>query len=200
MLFMGNFKPPIVETERLLLRLLTPDIYNAVFQSYTNEALMHFFGFYSNEELIIEKQKYAAGWTTHKIAFRMFHLIEKATGNVIGLCGFHTWYTHHFRAEIGYHLNDESKKGKGFMKEAIAPIIKYGFDEMHLNRIEALVGTDNVPSLKLLKGFGQPNSGILPFGDFNKKAFFISLTERVRLGDQENNDQRKLNLFKEIYQ
>jgi ribosomal-protein-alanine N-acetyltransferase len=126
-------EPSILETERLRLRLLTPDIYNAVFQSYSDEELKVFFGFSTDQELLLEKQKHRAGLTNYKISFRLFHLIEKTSGDVIGACGFHTWYVHHYRAEIGYSIYSDNRKGKGYMKEAIKPIIEYGFNVMELN-------------------------------------------------------------------
>ena len=47
-------------------------------------------------------------------------------------------------------MEDAHFKRKGFMTEAVKPIIDYGFNEMNLNRLEAVVGTDNIPSLKIL--------------------------------------------------
>ncbi len=40
-------------------------------------------------------------------------LIDKKTNKVIGWCGFHTWYTDHNRAEIGYGLFDDNYIIKG---------------------------------------------------------------------------------------
>ncbi len=42
-------------------------------------------------------------------------------------------------------------KRLGLMTEAMHPILKYGFAQMHLNRIEAFIGSNNVPSLNLIK-------------------------------------------------
>jgi ribosomal-protein-alanine N-acetyltransferase len=37
------------------------------------------------------------------------------------------------------------------MKEAVKPILDYGFTKMLLNRVEALIGAENTPSLKILQ-------------------------------------------------
>ena len=94
-------------------------------------------------------------------SFLYFHLLEKHTNSVIGWCGYHTWFTQHRRAEIGYVLNDDSNKGKGYMKEALPAVLKYGFEKMDLHRIEALVAPGNIPSLKLLQHTGFTHEGLL---------------------------------------
>jgi ribosomal-protein-alanine N-acetyltransferase len=47
------------------------------------------------------------------------------------------------------------------MKEALKPIIDYGFNQMKLNRIEALIAPNNIPSLKLIKHFNFKEEGLL---------------------------------------
>ena len=43
---------------------------------------------------------------------------------------------------------------KGIMTEAVEQVIKYGFENMQLHRIEALVADYNIASLNLLKRQG----------------------------------------------
>ncbi|MND70827.1 putative ribosomal N-acetyltransferase YdaF [compost metagenome] len=47
------------------------------------------------------------------------------------------------------------------MTEALKPIIQYGFETMKLNRIEAFLSPDNIPSLKLVQKFGFTKEGHL---------------------------------------
>jgi [ribosomal protein S5]-alanine N-acetyltransferase len=150
-----------IETERLWLRIATPEIYKEVFENYKQEEATAFFGFNSEERFLEEKKKHTGGMTTHRTSFVSFHLIEKNTGRVIGDCGFHTWYLLHSRAEIGYGLREEGDKNKGYMKEAIQAVINYGFYEMGLNRIEAFVHPANTPSLKLVAALGFRQEGYL---------------------------------------
>jgi ribosomal-protein-alanine N-acetyltransferase len=150
-----------IETPRLILRIVTPELYNKVFLTFSIPEIMRFFGFRSEQELEAERLKYEGGLITFNKSFLHFHLIDKATDTVIGSCGYHTWYTQHARAEIGYALYDENNKGKGFMKEAFFPVIEYGFRHMGLNRIEALIGPGNIPSLKLVKAMGFKEEGLL---------------------------------------
>lgn len=148
-------------TERLILKKLTPEIYHFVFENLAEPDLMIFFGFDSWQELSKEKDKYEKGISTYNRSFLNFQLIDKQSNRIIGWCGFHTWYTEHNRAELGYMLRDEESKGKGIMTEALKPIIEYGFNEMKLSRIEAFVGPDNQPSQKLLKKLKFVQEGLL---------------------------------------
>ncbi len=56
-------------------------------------------------------------------------------------------------AEIGYDLNPEFW-GKGIMHEAMQAVIKYGFEILALDRIEAYTSYENSPSLGLLRKNG----------------------------------------------
>lgn len=122
---------------------------------------MDFFGFSALEELTSEQNRYEKGLSTFNKTFLYFQLIEKKTNQIIGWCGFHTWYTDHNRAELGYGLNADQFKGLGFMSEALPAVIEYGFTEINLHRIEALVAPWNTPSLKLLKSNKFEREGLM---------------------------------------
>jgi ribosomal-protein-alanine N-acetyltransferase len=150
-----------IETPRLLLRKLTIKEYTDLFENYTKQDAMAFFGFNTEEQFQEEKRKYDGGLFTFRTSFVVFQLIEKATSKVIGDCGFHTWYLPHSRAEIGYGLREDKDKNKGYMKEAILAVVDYGFEVMKLNRIEAFISPNNVPSQKLVTGLGFKQEGLL---------------------------------------
>lgn len=154
-------QPKELHTERLQLRMYTPEVANHVFTSMTDAEIMAFLGLDSSETLQKEKDKFSRGLTTYNRTFLNFHIIEKETGTIIGGCGFHTWSPDHMRAEIGYALYHDNHKQKGFMKEALLPILHYGFEEMKLHRVEALIGPENIASQKLLMSFNFVEEGVL---------------------------------------
>jgi len=85
---------------------------------------------------------------------------HKDEGFIIGSCGyygFHTWYK---RASIGYELA-RSYWRQGIMTEALGAIIDYGFGEMELNRLEAVVLPENTASIKMLEKLGFRKEGLL---------------------------------------
>jgi ribosomal-protein-alanine N-acetyltransferase len=150
-----------IVTNRLILKKLTPEIYKDLFENYSDTAIKEYFGFTTDEELNAEKENYAKGIATFNRSFINFAITEKETGNVIGFCGFHTWYPKHLRAEIGYSLNDDIHKRKGYMTETLDAVLRYGFGIAKLHRVEALIAEENEASLKLLQKFGFQYEGRL---------------------------------------
>jgi ribosomal-protein-alanine N-acetyltransferase len=77
---------------------------------------------------------------------------------VVGLVGFHRWDRYHRRAEVGYGLA-RTHWGQGLASEALRAIIRYGFDQMELNRIYARTIADNHESVRLLDRLGFQREG-----------------------------------------
>ena len=81
-------------------------------------------------------------------------LFERATGALIGTCGYHCWAPGPpGQAEIGYDLA-RAHWGKGLMTEALTAAISFGFEAMGLARIEATSEPPNARSLRLLARLG----------------------------------------------
>ena len=78
----------------------------------------------------------------------------------IGNIGFFRIIAEHYRAEIGYMLQEEEQQ-KGIMFEAIQALIKFGFEKMNLHSIEANINPANTASRMLLQKAG-----------FVKEAYF----------------------------
>jgi len=150
----------LIETERMLLRVLTADQHKQLFETSTDDELKAFYGISTDEELEREKHKHLKGLTTYRISFRIFHLLDKTDGRILGACGFHNWYAEHRRSEMGYHLHLDSDKRKGYMTEAVKHILDYGFNKMDLNRIEACISPKNVASLGVVSKFNFTKEGL----------------------------------------
>ncbi|MBT2686877.1 GNAT family N-acetyltransferase [Bacillus sp. ISL-47] len=84
----------------------------------------------------------------------------KESGKIIGSCGFLNRAAKHYRSEIGYELSKE-QWGKGIASEALAAVVKFGFQHLELERIEALVEPANLPSQKLIERQGFKREGLL---------------------------------------
>lgn len=158
-----------IETERLILRKLTPELYHQIFDTLPDTDIMTVLDLADAEALEKEKLKYRKGLSTHNRSFVNFQLLDKASHQILGACGFHTWHTEHARAEIGYALHSEERKAKGLMSEAMKAVLHYGFEHMQLNRVEAFIGPANIPSLKLVAKFGFTGEGRLR-GHYCKKG------------------------------
>ncbi len=149
-----------MKTKRLYLRKQTPELLSEVLKKPMIDQMV-FFGTKTEEQLNFEVTKVKA-----KLKENMnqnwvkWDVLKKDSDVVMGSCGFHNWESAHERAEIGYLLH-EPYRGFGFMSEALRSVIKYGFGDMALNRIEAFISPENIPSLYVVKSLGFMHEGTL---------------------------------------
>jgi len=154
-----NFE--IIETERLILKGLSPVDIKYIFEHHSKPEIKRILGHRSEEDYQKEESKYKNGYASYNRSFLLFLLTDKAFDTIIGRCGLHNWNVDHRRAEAGYMMEDEDYKRKGLMAEALGAMIEFGFNKMNLHRIEALVGTNNVPSLRLMEKNNFIREGLL---------------------------------------
>ncbi len=150
-----------IQTNRLLLRKATLPILRALFDLDDHVQQQDFLGVSTNEQLTQEHTAFLVNFSANNRTFLYFILLDKKTKKNIGWCGYHTIQEKHNRAEIGYGITVESYKQKGLMTEALNVIIHFGFEHMKLNRIEAFVAPNNIPSLALMRRFNFVQEGLL---------------------------------------
>lgn len=150
-----------IETPRLVLKGIDHACMTYIFDNLEKSEIMRILGHRSEEDYQKEENKHINGYSSYNRRFILFLLTDKNTGNIIGRCGIHNWNADHKRAEIGYVMEDENSKQKGLMTEAVDAILNFGFEQLHLNRIEAVVGVWNHPSLSLMKKFNFVKEGQL---------------------------------------
>ena len=142
-----------------MLRERTESLLGDVLQRPERDQLA-FFGYSDPADLQREHDMYEKGLNNWKMEFRWWDLLEQGSDAVVGAAGFHSWYTDHSRAELGYALF-EPYRGKGYMIEALRKIVDLGFTEMGLNRIEAFVGPTNEKSVRIMTQLGFTREGLL---------------------------------------
>lgn len=92
------------------------------------------------------------------------------TGRLIGTIGYMWWNREYRSAEVGYSLS-RSYWNQGLMTEALREVIRFGFDEMYLNRIEAQHEVLNPASGHVMEKAGMRKEGILRDRLYNKGKF-----------------------------
>ncbi len=165
---------PSLETEYLLLRQIQLSDAEAVFVTFSDEAVMEFYGEIPHRSVeesrdLIRRQHV---WYARREGIR-WGITCKGEDTVIGSCGFFKFDEEFQRAEIGYELARAFWR-QGIMSEALRAIITFAFTEMGLGRIEAVVDDTNEPSKALLRSLGFSHEGTL------RKRFFF----RGRLWDE----------------
>jgi len=77
---------------------------------------------------------------------------------VVGIFSLHHWDPYHRRAEAGYGLA-RAYWGQGIGSEALRAILRFGFEQLNLNRIYARTIADNHESVRLLERMGFQREG-----------------------------------------
>lgn len=167
-----NFNPfPELATERLTLRRITTDDINEIFRLRSDEQAMKYIdreraASIKDAEIffnLINDSANANTGITWAIAFK------QSPDKMIGNIGFWRLIKEHYRAEIGYMLHPDFWN-KGIMKEALAEVIDFGFNEMKLHSIEAQINTENATSAHILEAVG-----FIKEAHFKENFFFQGL-------------------------
>ncbi len=163
---------PRLETERLILRRITPDDTDEVFRLFSNRTVARYLDFPVLKR--VEGAKEIVAWCQkiweERTGLR-FGLERKGDDGLVGTCGFHNWAHRDFRADIGYDLLPTCW-GRGLMREALTRVIHYGVEEMALHRIQAMVNPANERSQRLLERLGFTREGTLREWRFYRGEFW----------------------------
>lgn len=79
---------------------------------------------------------------------------------IIGVVFLNHIHAHYRTGEFGITLADDTYRGKGYGKDMLITLIKYGFNELNLNRIWCEVYSNN-NSIHLYKKLGFKSEGTL---------------------------------------
>ncbi|MFM9987985.1 GNAT family N-acetyltransferase [Flavobacterium sp.] len=140
-----------LESERLLLRQITSNDVNEIFELRSNPETMK----YIPRPLVIsiDEAMDHIKMIQDKIETNEginWAITLKGSPKMIGIIGHYRIRWEHFRSEIGYMLLPEYH-GKGLITEAIELMIKYGFDDMKMHSLEAIIDPDNTASARVLE-------------------------------------------------
>jgi ribosomal-protein-alanine N-acetyltransferase len=152
---------PVFISERLILRKLTMDDAEEYFQ-FASDPLVSVDTLWDRHETLGDTIPYLEK-VIHKYdlkqAFR-WGIIHRLDNKLIGRTGLISLDPVHEKAEIGYALSSEYWN-KGIITEATSEIIKYGFMELGLNRIEGRCNYNNVGSSRVMEKMGMVYEGTL---------------------------------------
>jgi ribosomal-protein-alanine N-acetyltransferase len=152
---------PSLTTNRLQLRQIQLNDVEALFATFSDEKTMQFYGHEPHQSL--DETRESIGQIQARYARReaiRWGITLKGEDRVIGSCSFHRFDTGFHRAETGYELN-RAFWGQGVMTEAMSAILTYGFAELGVHRVEAIIDIANERSKSLLLKLGFTYEGNL---------------------------------------
>ena len=154
------------ETDRLILRVLTPD-YSEEVCSFLYKNREHFekyepvlpINYYTPEhQQAILSAELKLALQTKNIRYYIF--LKENTKQIIGTVALHHIATAAYSScEVGYKF-DTDYQHKGYAKEAVAMAVSIAFAALGLHRVYARVMPDNTASIKLLKGLLFEEEGL----------------------------------------
>ena len=167
----GQF--PTITTSRCVLRKIMSDDRSQIYEGLSHPDVIRYYGvhfdtlestqaqmkWYDN----LEKEETGIWWA----------ICYKDDDRFCGAVGLNNVSEEHHKGEIGFWLLP-AYWGQGIMKEVVPEILNYGFQSMHLHRIEGIVETENTNSKKLLERLGFQYEGTMKECEL-KNGRFISL-------------------------
>ncbi|MBQ9781160.1 MAG: GNAT family N-acetyltransferase [Clostridia bacterium] len=150
---------PTLETERLTLRGMRVSDAEDMYAYAQHEPVTRYLTWtphpnikHTKEYLTYIGQRYRTG------DFFDWAVICKEDGRMIGTCGFTSFDFVSDSAEIGYVLNPEYH-GRGLATEAVREVLRFGFEDLSLHRIEAKFMKENTRSQMLMERVGMQFEG-----------------------------------------
>lgn len=147
-----RFQPfPIIETDRLLLRNLSLDDKQQVFEIRSNPVTMHYIPrpLAKTIDDAVSVIEMIIGFTNTNERIN-WAITEKQNNKLIGIIGYVNIKPESFRAEVGYVLH-QAHNNKGIAYEALQAVLQYGFAQMGLHSVEAIIRPENKASIKLVE-------------------------------------------------
>lgn len=151
-----------IETDRLILRRLEKNDAVSMFHNWSNDAeVTKFLRWPANKE-VKQAEQIIEMWTVdyENLNFYQWGIVPKSLGEPIGTISVVGIDEKAEKVEIGYCIGRKWWH-QGYMSEAFAAIIKFLFEEVHANRIEAMHEPKNPNSGKVMEKCGLRYEAIL---------------------------------------
>jgi len=142
-----------LETDRLILRPFTYHDLDAFALIGSDPDVMRYIGDGNPQSRDQTAQRLDAIIEHHnQHGFGLWAAVEKTSGDLIGFCGLQ-FLDNTSEVELGYRL---AKRlwGMGLASEAAQASLRYGFEQLGIDRIVAVVHPENIASSRVLEKIG----------------------------------------------
>ena len=143
----------IIETERLYLREMTENDFDALYKVLADSDIMQHYPYTFDEARV-------RNWIQRNIeryrilGFGLWAVCLKETGEMIGDCGLTMQLINgQIKPEIGYHIRRDQQR-KGYAKEASVSVRDWTFRHTPFNVIYSYMKDTNEPSAKTATAYG----------------------------------------------
>ena len=158
-----NIEP--LYTERLTLRRLTRYDLRDVYAYCSDPEVSRYLLWSPHNDIRTTKQYLTLVERKYRSA-EFYDWGVEYEGHIIGTCGFTSFSVADDSAQIGYVLSS-AFWGRGIATEMLKRVIRYGFEELSLNRIEGRYMTENAASLAVMNKCHMALEGV------HKEAIYV---------------------------
>jgi [ribosomal protein S5]-alanine N-acetyltransferase len=162
----------VLETERILLREMTPADIDALLALYSDSEVKQYV--YTEAMDYAETQEeldwIIVGYTEHP-GYGLWATIDKVTGEFIGRCGLLPW-TIDDRPEVELtYMLAKSHWGQGLGTEIAQALVRYGFEQLQLPRLIACIDEENQGSIRVAEHIGMMFEKIVDTGEGPERLY-----------------------------
>jgi ribosomal-protein-alanine N-acetyltransferase len=147
---------PELLTERLRMRPLRDEDLDRLYELYSDPRVEPWIGHHSHADVAVELSFHVAHWA--RFGWGFWAVEELGSGRVIGDCGLQPFARVGPDVELGYEL-DPGAWGRGLGTEVAGAALRYGFEELHMERVVAVTKHANERSQRVLEKVGLERAG-----------------------------------------
>ena len=173
----------VLETERLFLREMNEDDFDALYKVLTDPVIMQHYPYTFDEERV-------RGWILRNMnryredGFGLWAVCLKETGEMIGDCGLTLQRIDgQMLPEIGYHIRRDHQH-KGYAKEAASAVRDWAFQNLPYPALYSYCKWTNTASIKTAEAIGMHFAKEYP--DDQNGITHVSVIHRPMLERQES--------------
>ena len=152
---------PTLQTNRLVLRRLMVADASDLFEYSKNREVTKYLTWDAHPDAMYTREYLQYLGTHYNMGdFFDWGIILTEEDKMIGTCGFTRFDYSNNSGEIGYVLNP-AYWGRGIAAEAVEEVMRFGFEQLKLNRIEAKFIEGNDASMRVMEKTGMKFEGYL---------------------------------------
>lgn len=168
----------ILETERLFLRELTADDFDALYEVLADSDIMQHYPYTFDESRV-------RNWINKSIeryeifGFGLWAVCLKETGEMIGDCGLTMQNINGMiKPEIGYHINKRYQR-RGYAKEAARACRDWAYENTPFNILYSYMKKTNVASIATAMA-----NGMSKVDEYTDKENELTVVYAIKKGDK----------------
>jgi len=152
---------PTLHTARLRLRPFDDADANDLFALHSNACVLRYWDAPPWSERVRAERFITACWQMAQESTGARLAVDRVSdGTFIGWCSLKRWNPDYRSASLGYCF-DDAAWGHGYATEAARGLLRWAFDTLDLNRVQAETDTRNVASARVLEKLGFVREGTL---------------------------------------